>query len=112
MHALDVQPTSSIRVIVDGNEATDHPELVFTVPTANGDVFGEVALAADWPIARHVTLLVFGHEMPSSVIVVVGYSSPMSAPSSYWKVTSEISASITVMGDWLESACISEGLSL
>jgi hypothetical protein len=47
MHALDVQLTLSIRVMEDGNEATDHPELVFTMPVATGDAPGEVALVGD-----------------------------------------------------------------
>jgi hypothetical protein len=46
MHSVVVQPRSSIRVIVDGNVAADHPELVFTVPIASGDALGEDALVA------------------------------------------------------------------
>ena len=54
----------------------------------------------------------FGHKMPSSTVVVLGYAIPTSAPSSYWKVTWVISASITVIGDWLESAWVSDEASL
>src|ERR1019366_6630248 len=107
MHAVDVQPTSSIRVIEDGNEATDHPELVFAMPAATGDAFGEVALVGDCPVARQVRRLVFGHEMPSAVVVVLGYESPTFAPSSYWKTTWVISASVTTSAAWVESAWVS-----
>ena len=84
---------------MDGNAATDHPELVFTVPLAIGDVLGADALGADWPMARQMRPPVSGHAIPSSVMVVVGYLSPTFAPSSNWKVTCVISASVTVMGD-------------
>jgi hypothetical protein len=63
-------------------------------------------------MARQMTVLVFGHEIPSSVVVVVGYESPTFAPSSYWKTTWVISASVTVMADWVDSAWVSDEASL
>jgi len=45
MQAPVVQSTSSIRVIVEGNVATDHPELVSAMASAWGEVLGEVELA-------------------------------------------------------------------
>ena len=47
MHALEVHPTCSIRVIEDGNEAIDQPELVFAIPVATGDTLGDVVLVGD-----------------------------------------------------------------
>jgi len=103
MHALELQSASSTRVIVDGKAATAHPEPVFTIPDAAGDALGEAVLVGVCPITRHVTMVaVVGHVMPSSIAVVVGYESPTYAPSSYWNATSVISASVTVMADWLE----------
>jgi hypothetical protein len=46
IHALVVQPRSSIRVMLDGKDATDQPELVFAMPSATGDTLGAVALVA------------------------------------------------------------------
>jgi hypothetical protein len=46
IHALVVQSTPSIPVMVDGKDATDQPELVFARPSATGDTLGEVALVA------------------------------------------------------------------
>jgi len=72
MQAPEVHPTPSIRVIVEGNDATDHPVLVLTMPVAVGDDAGAAELAAVCPMARQMIGPVLGHKSPSSVAVVLG----------------------------------------
>lgn len=76
MQALDVQPTPLISVKVDGNDATDQPELVSAMPSASGEVFGADALVGVWPTARQISGPTLGQDIPSAIAVELGYASP------------------------------------